>query len=212
MDNILINLVNVSKEIERKQVLNQINLTIERGKAYGIVGEKESGKTMLLRAVVGLTYITSGEIIKSNNLKLGAFLETPGFLPEYTGFSNLKLLSGIQGKISDNEIRDAMLRSGLDYNETKKVKDFSEDMLHKLAIAQAVMSCPDLLVLDEPTAELDRESTKTIRKLMLQEKQRQTAILISSRSLEEIDFLCDVIYKIENGTLVLIEPKNHYSK
>lgn len=125
-------------------------------------------------------------------------------MPEYTGFSNLKLLSAIQGKISDNEIRDAMLRSGLDYNESKKVKDFSADMLHKLAIAQAIMSCPDLLVLDEPTEELDRESTKNIRKLMLQEKQRETAILISSQSIEEIDFLCDVVYKIENGKLKTI--------
>jgi len=204
MNDILINLVNVSKEIEHKYVLKDINLTIERGKSYGVVGEIKSGKTMLLRAVVGLTYITSGEIIKSNNLKLGAFLEAPGFLPEYTGFSNLKLLSGIQGKISDNEIRDAMLRSGLDYNESKKVKDFSADMLHKLAIAQAIMSCPDLLVLDEPTAELDRESTKNIRKLMLQEKQRETAILISSQSIEEIDFLCDYVYKIENGKLEFI--------
>lgn len=204
MNDILINLVNVSKEIEHKYVLEEINLTIERGKSYGVVGEIKSGKTMLLRAVVGLTYITSGEIIKSNNLKLGAFLEAPGFLPEYTGFSNLKLLSGIQGKISDNEIRDAMLRSGLDYNESKKVKDFSADMLHKLAIAQAIMSCPDLLILDEPTAELDRESTKNIRKLMLQEKQRETAILISSQFIEEIDFLCDVVYKIENGKLEFI--------
>lgn len=204
MNDILINLVNVSKEIEHKYVLGDINLTIERGKSYGVVGEIKSGKTMLLRAVVGLTYITSGEIIKSNNLKLGAFLEAPGFLPEYTGFSNLKLLSGIQGKISDNEIRDAMLRSGLDYNESKKVKDFSADLLHKLAIAQSIMSCPDLLVLDEPTAELDRESTKNIRKLMLQEKQRETAILISSQSIEEIDFLCDYVYKIENGKLEFI--------
>ena len=208
MNDILINLVNVSKEIEHKYVLKDINLTIERGKSYGVVGEIKSGKTMLLRAVVGLTYITSGEIIKSNNLKLGAFLEAPGFLPEYTGFSNLKLLSGIQGKISDNEIRDAMLRSGLDYNESKKVKDFSADMLHKLAIAQAIMSCPDLLVLDEPTAELDRESTKNIRKLMLQEKQRETAILISSQSIEEIDFLCDYVYKIENGKLEFITQNN----
>lgn len=201
MNDSLISLINVSKTIKDKVVLDNIDLGIVKGKTYGFIGPNGSGKTMLFRAILGFVNISSGKIEEPKEINKGSNIGTSGFFPKYTGFTNLKLLAGIKGGISDNEIRDSMLRVGLDYDDTKKIRNYSVEMMQKLAIAQAVMENPQLLILDEPTNDLDRESIKCIRKLILQEKQRETTILIASHNTEDIDILCDHVYRMENGKL-----------
>ncbi len=156
---------------------------------------------MLLRAIIGLIYTTSGSIEREKNLSMGAIIENPGFLPEFTGFQNLKLLAGIKKKITDTEIKKAMERVGLNADEPKKIKAYSLGMKQKLAIAQAIMESPRLLLLDEPTNGLDNQSIERIRNLLLEEKEAGKTILIASHNKEDIKVLCDVVYQLENGEI-----------
>ncbi|MEG0321296.1 MAG: ABC transporter ATP-binding protein [Oscillospiraceae bacterium] len=193
----------ISKKLKGKIVLDDITVSFERGKIYGIIGANASGKTMLFRAIAGLLYLTNGEIIYNpSHLTLGVIVENPGFLLSYTGYENLKFLASIRKKISNSQIVDSMQAVGLDSTDTRKVKAYSLGMKQKLAIAQAIMETPDMLILDEPTRGLDQESIDNIRKLLLSINREGTTILISSHNADDISALCSEVYTMEKGKLV----------
>lgn len=204
-ESVIINVENISKTIKGNTVLKDISLKIETGKIYGFIGHNGSGKTMLFRAIIGLIPINIGKINKKEQLKIGAIIENPGFLLTYTGFQNLKLLASINGTISDEIINETMLRVGLDPTNKKKVKSYSLGMKQKLAIAQAIMESPDVLVLDEPTNGLDYESVLNVYSLLKEERKRGKTILIASHNKDDIKALSDEIYKLDNGKLYSYE-------
>lgn len=204
-ESVIINVENISKTIKGNTVLKDISLKIETGKIYGFIGHNGSGKTMLFRAIIGLIPINIGKINKKEQLKIGAIIESPGFLLTYTGFQNLKLLASINGTISDEIINETMLRVGLDPTNKKKVKSYSLGMKQKLAIAQAIMESPDVLVLDEPTNGLDYESVLNVYSLLKEERKRGKTILIASHNKDDIKALSDEIYKLDNGKLYSYE-------
>lgn len=204
-ESVIINVENISKTIKGNTVLKDISLKIETGKIYGFIGHNGSGKTMLFRAIIGLIPINIGKINKKEQLKIGAIIENPGFLLTYTGFQNLKLLASINGIISDEIINETMLRVGLDPTNKKKVKSYSLGMKQKLAIAQAIMESPDVLVLDEPTNGLDYESVLNVYSLLKEERKRGKTILIASHNKDDIKALSDEIYKLDNGKLYSYE-------
>lgn len=207
--NFAIEINNLYKEINNIKILDNINVNFEIGKIYGIIGKNGSGKSMLFKAICGLINKTSGEIkVFNNTIKNGDFpkdtgiiIESPGFLPQYSGFKNLKILASINNTISDEHIKEVISSVGLDPNDKRPVKKYSLGMKQKLGIAQALMEHPKLLILDEPMNALDSESVILIRSMLLNLKLESVTILLSSHNSEDISSLCDCVYKIDCGNL-----------
>lgn len=202
---------NVNKTIRRKTILSDINLCLESGKIYGFVGRNGSGKTMLFRALSGLMKTDSGSIVWDGKTlyrdmavlpNLGIIIENAGLYPGLTGIQNLTYLAGLTKKIGKEEIADAILRVGLDPHDKRIYGKYSLGMKQRLAIAQAVMEKPDIIMLDEPTNALDETGVEEIRKVILEEKERGALILVASHNKEDIHVLCDELYKVESGRVV----------
>lgn len=137
--------------------------------------------------------------------RIGAIIENPGFLPEYSGFKNLKFLAMIHHKISNEEIRNAMRIVGLDPDSKKHVGKYSLGMRQRLGIAQAIMEDPDILLLDEPLNGLDNEGVEEIRKVLLSLKEKEKLIILASHSKEDIQILCDTVFRMDHGKIIATE-------
>lgn len=195
-----INVINAIKEIRGNIILNNINLKIKEGKIVGIVGKNGSGKTMLLRMLAGLIKPTSGEVIVSTK-NIGVVIENASMYPDFTGISNLLFLAKIRGVIGKSEIEETMKKVGLDPSDKKKVKNYSLGMRQRLALAQAFMEDPDVILLDEPTNALDKESVQRIYNIINQAKAKGKIILIVSHNIADIENLCDEVFVMEEGKL-----------
>lgn len=201
---------NLSKTISKNAVLNNISIEMEKGKIYGLRGKNGSGKTMLMRSICGLIVPTEGEIVIDGESlhkdisfprSIGALIETPGFISSYSGFKNLKILASIQNKILDSDIENILLELGLSPHDKKKFKKYSLGMKQKLGIAAAIMENPDIIILDEPINALDESSVTKVKELLLRYKKSGSLIIISCHDKEELEYLCDEIFCIENGTI-----------
>jgi ABC-2 type transport system ATP-binding protein len=201
----------VTKIIKGKTILSNINLSLSSGNIYGFVGSNGSGKTMLFRALSGLISITSGEItLDTKTLKkdfmvlpnLGILLENISLYSNLTGYENLRYLAQFNQKASNEDIELALRQVGLDPYDKRKYGKYSLGMKQRLAIAQALMEKPDILMLDEPTNALDQDSIENVRKLIKQEKERGVLILLASHNKDDIQLLADYIYTIDNGAIV----------
>ena len=206
----MIKIENYTQKIKKDIILNDINLHLKENKIYGFVGRNGSGKSILFKGICGLLNISNGKIIiKGKEIgkdidfydNLGAVLDGAGFLPNLSSFDNLKLLASIRNKISDSDIKSALNKVGLDPNDKKKYKKYSLGMKQKLALAQAIMENPELLILDEPFNGLDSYSVKDIREMLNDYKKEGKTILISSHIKEDIDILCDEVYELDRGNI-----------
>lgn len=198
----------LTKKFGDKVVLDHVSIQMESGKIYGFVGRNGSGKTMLMKHILGFIYPTSGAVyIDEKEIgkdipapeHVGAIIENPGFLPEYSGYKNLRLLAMIKGVIGKQEIKDAMRLVGLDGDSRQHVRKYSLGMKQRLGLAQAMMENPDLLLLDEPMNGLDHDGVREIRKVLLEQKQQGKLIIIASHNREDIEVLCDEIYYFDKG-------------
>ena len=144
----IVKILNLTKKFEEETVLDDVTISFERGKIHGIIGRNGSGKTMMLKMICGFIPPSSGEIYVNNKIigkdtdipdNLGAIIESPGFLPNYDGFHNLKFLAAIRGKISDEQVREAIKTVGLDPDSKKHVGKYSLGMRQRLGIAQVIM-------------------------------------------------------------------------
>ena len=199
----------LTKELKKKTVLNDISVSFEQGRIYGLYGRNGCGKTMLLRAIAGLIYPTAGKIVVGGKElhkdisfpeSVGVIIETTSLLPQFDAYTNLKHLAEIKKVASDEDIRDALERVGLG-EEKKKVRAYSLGMRQKLAIAQAIFEKPELLLLDEPTNALDEESVEKIRRVLLEEKERGAAIILASHNKEDMAYLCDEMVHMADGKI-----------
>lgn len=204
-------LKDVSKKISKQEVLHDISFRMEGGKVYGFKGKNGCGKTMLMRVISGLIKPSSGEININGEIlwkdisfpkSMGLLLENPSFLNNYTGFENLKILASIKGVIGDAEIRDALEKTGLDWQDRRKYKKYSLGMKQKLGIACAFMEHPDIVILDEPINAIDQSGVENIRKILDELKQEGKIIIIACHDAEEMELLADEIYEMESGTFV----------
>jgi len=211
-----IKVTGLSKVIKEKEVLKDINLSMERGKIYGFYGRNGSGKTMLFRAVCGLIKPTSGEIYIFGKSLERIFLSGKPWtnnrisrvLATIHRVQNLKFLASIKNIISDDEIKEAIRSVGLDPDDKKIYKKYSLGMKQRLGIAQAIMEKPDLIVLDEPTNALDSEGVSLVRNILLKERDRGAVIMIASHNREDIDLLSDEKYMMDNGRLYKVSEEN----
>lgn len=209
-DEIIIEVNEVFKKYDDATVLDNVSLEIEKGKIYGLVGRNGSGKTVLMKCICGLIKPTSGEVKVAGKTvgkdvdipeDIGVIIETPGFIPNYSGFKNLKLLASVRNKISNEEIRKSMEIVGLEPKSRKHVGKYSLGMRQKLGIAQAIMEKPKILILDEPMNGLDNQGVADMRKLFLKLKEQGRTMLVASHNREDIDVLCDEVYEMDHGIL-----------
>lgn len=210
-ENYYLTVENLSKEIKNTKVLDNINLKLNKGKIYGFRGKNGSGKTMLFRALCGLIKPTEGKVIIDGQVlgedisfpeSVGVIIEYPGFLPNLSGYENLKLIAEINNKVGEKEIKEIISAVGLDPEDKKKFKKYSLGMKQRLGIAQALMENPELIILDEPTNALDSDAVLSIKELLINMKNNNKLILISSHDKEELELLSDEIFYIENGSIV----------
>lgn len=212
--NTVVDMKNVTKQYGANKVLQDVSLTCETGKIYGLIGRNGSGKTVLLKCICGLVIPTSGEVrVWGQSVgkdvdfpeNIGFIIESPGFLLQESGLSNLKHLASIRGKIGIDEIRESMNTVGLDPDLKLHVGKYSMGMRQRLGIAQAIMEKPKLLVLDEPMNGLDNQGVEHIRSLLLALKESGVTILLASHFKDDIAYLCDEVYQMDAGIISKVE-------
>ena len=206
----------VGKRIRGKVILSDICLNMRGGQIYGFVGENGSGKTMLFRALSGLMSIDTGTITYNGKVlhrdfsvlpSLGIVLENAGLYLNLTGMQNLSYLAKLKGQIGTAEIQEAIERVGLDPHDKRVYGKYSLGMKQRLAIAQAVMERPDVIMFDEPTNSLDENGVERVREVILAEKERGALILLASHNKEDIRILADHLYRIRGGQISKEEEK-----
>ena len=209
----MIEVKNVGLILQKNEILKDISVHFERGKIHGLIGRNGSGKTMLMKCICGFVKPTAGEILVDGKRigkdcdfpqNAGIIIETPGVIPYYSGYKNLKLLADLRGKISREDIRKTMEQVGLNPDLKRYVRKYSLGMRQRLGLAQAIMENPDLLVLDEPMNGLDKDGVSDMREYLLDLKSQGKTILIASHSAEDIDILCDTVCEMDKGRLTKI--------
>ena len=197
----LIEINNIHKKLGGKNILNGINLQLEKQKIYNIIGHNGCGKTMLLRLLAGFIKPSEGELKKEENISTSVIIENPGFINQLSGYQNLEYLASINKIIGKEGIMTVLKDVGLEGHEHTKVKKYSLGMRQKLAIAQAIMENPDLILLDEPFNALDRTSLKDIIELLKKQREQGACIVIASHISIEENFY-DKTLHMENGCIV----------
>ena len=172
----IIDINNIDLTIGKTNILKNITVSFDEGKIHGLIGRNGSGKTMLMKCICGFIKPTGGEITVDGKRvgkdvdfpkNMGIIIETPGFIPYYSGYKNLKLLAGLNNKISKQEIKKSMEQVGLDPDLKRHVKKYSLGMRQRLGLAQAIMENPKILILDEPFNGLDKDGVADMRKYLL---------------------------------------------
>lgn len=203
---------NLTKRIKGTTILDNITVSMQGGNIYGLRGKNGSGKTMLMRSLCGLIQPSEGEVIIDGLClgkdvdfppSAGVLIENPSFLNGYTGFQNLKMLAFIEGKVSDEEIRKVMDKVGLHADDKRKYRKYSLGMKQRLGVACALMGEPDLILLDEPLNALDENGMELVKELLIQLKEQQKIIVVACHDSEDLEYLSDIIFKIDNGRLCL---------
>lgn len=212
--NNIIEVNNINLKIGNTQILNNVGITFEKGKIHGLIGRNGSGKTMLMKCICGFVKPTEGTIFVADKQigkdcdfpeSVGIIIETPGFIPYYSGYRNLKLLADLNRKINKEKIRNTMQMVGLDPDLKRHVKKYSLGMRQRLGLAQAIMENPDLLILDEPMNGLDKDGVSDMRKYLLNLKEQGKTIVIASHSAEDIEILCDTVCEMDKGVLTKVK-------
>lgn len=208
--NNIIEINGVSLTLRKTQILKDINKTFEKGKIHGLIGRNGSGKTMLMKCICGFIKPTEGEITVFGKKigkdcdfpdSVGIIIETPGFIPYYSGYKNLKLLADLNRNITGEQVKNAMNQVGLAPELKRHVKKYSLGMRQRLGLAQAIMENPDLLILDEPMNGLDKDGVSDMRQYLLSLKEQGKTILIASHSAEDIEILCDTVCEMDKGIM-----------
>ena len=209
----MIEVNNLFLTIKKVPILVDINTSFERGKIHGLIGRNGSGKTMLMKCICGFVKPTNGTITVGGKRigkdcdfpeNTGIIIETPGFIPYYSGYKNLKLLADLRKKITADDIRNTMKTVGLEPELKRHVRKYSLGMRQRLGLAQAIMENPELLILDEPMNGLDKDGVKDMRQYLLDLKEKGKTILIASHSAEDIDVLCDTVCEMDKGALTVL--------
>ena len=199
----------IVKKYGDRTILNNINMTINKGDIYGFIGKNGAGKTTFMRVVLSLTPFNAGEIsfydnktIKEVGLKVGSLIESPGLYKTATAYENLKRFSILYGA-EEEKIDEILKIVGLEKARNKKVKNFSLGMKQRLGIAIALLGEPELLLLDEPINGLDPEGIKEIRDVIIKlNKEKNITFLISSHLLDELSKIVTRYGIIDNGVLI----------
>ena len=206
-------LENVSKQIRERDVLKNINLSLDKGKIFGLIGPNGAGKTTLMRAMMNMISINSGtiqifnkEYKKDDNYiyaRVGALIEEPAFYPYMTGHQNVEYIRKLR-KLPKSVLEEIRLLTGLKKAWDKQVKRYSLGMKMRLALGICFMGEPEFLILDEPMNGLDPDGIFTLEELLKKKKEDGVTILISSHLLLELQELADEFIFLKEGEVVKV--------
>ena len=213
MNDFVIETKQLTKIYGEQTAVSKVNLHVKKGRIYGLLGRNGAGKTTIMKMILGLASITSGEVdVFGKNVKgrekrvyprIGAIIETPGFYPNLTGTENLEIFAKLRGTAAPHAVKNALEIVGLPYKDKKLFSKYSLGMKQRLGIANAILHDPELLILDEPTNGLDPIGIAEVRDFIKELSAAQgKTILISSHILSEISLLADDIGIIDNGVLL----------
>ena len=200
----------ISKKIGEDYVLREINLSMDKGRIYGLQGKNGCGKSMLMRVICGLVLPTEGKVIIDGEelgkdisfpRSIGVVIEKPGFLDSYSGYQNLKMLASIQGRVEEEGILKTIQRVGLEDVMHKKYRKYSLGMKQKLGIAAAILERPDIVILDEPANALDEKSEEKLWKIVREEKERGALVIVSCHTSEILETVTDQIFRMDGGKM-----------
>jgi ABC-2 type transport system ATP-binding protein len=206
----IVSIREISKRYKGMLLFESVSFEMTEGRTYGLVGSNGSGKSVLLKIICGFERPDSGEVeIDSRYLsarrtfpdKFGITINGPAYLPGLSARNNLLELSRIRRRIGVEQINQVMSSLGLDPESRTHVRSFSQGMKHKLALAQALMEEPEVLVLDEPFNALDVESVFAVKALLRDQQQRGTTIIFTSHHAEDIDDLSDEVLQISDRSV-----------
>lgn len=206
-----IQLTNISKTFGKQTVLQPLTMGFEEGMIHGIIGRNGSGKTVLMKMILGILQPTTGTVIVGDKRigkdvdfpeSAGAIIETIEFIPYMSAYQNLADIAAMRGNLSKTQIKEVLEMVGLGNVGRKHVSKFSMGMRQRLAIAQAVMESPKILILDEPMNGMDEKGVEEMRRLILARKAAGTTIILSSHNIEDIRILCDQVYCIDAGVVM----------
>ena len=211
MNEIVVDVQNVSKAFGNETVLKDVSLRLEQGRIHGIIGRNGSGKTVLMKCICGFLRPTKGKVMVFGKTvgtdcdfapDTGMLIETPGFLIHETGMKNLLWLAKLGKGATRERVGELIRLVGLDPAMKKKVGQYSLGMRQRLGIAQALLDNPSLLILDEPMNGLDKTGVKEIRFLLLELKDQGKTILLASHFAQDIDELCDTVHEMDQGVIM----------
>ncbi len=206
-----IDIMHLTKKIAGVTILDDISYTFRSGSIYGLRGKNGCGKTMLMRSIAGLMKPTSGEIwINGKQLykqlekpeSIGILIENPAFLPEYTGYQNLKLIADMRKNVTEQEVRDTIEALGLDSHDRRKYRKYSLGMKQRLGIAAAILAQPEIVILDEPINAIDEKGVASIRDILKAMKSDNRIIIIACHDREELDYLADIVLEMSEGKII----------
>ena len=203
----------IQKKFVGKPALRDLSFAVKEGEIFGLLGHNGAGKSTTLGILLGMIAPDKGETridgisVQSNRAdalkRVGAIFESPGFYDYLSGFQNLKLLTSYSGGVSKKQIEDVVLRVEMDDRIHSKVSTYSHGMRQRLALAQALLPEPKVLLLDEPTDGLDPEGIKWFRDFILGlREERGMTVLFNSHLLGEVEQMCDRVLILQEGEKV----------
>ena len=209
----MIRLEHLSKTFKKRVALEDLSLEIRAGEIFGLLGHNGAGKSTTLGMLLGQIYPTSGEAfirgvsVQKNRQKaldkVGAIFEEPAFHDYLSGWDNLRILTSYSARLPDEELREAVSFTGLEKRIHDPVWVYSHGMRQRLALAQALLPRPDLILLDEPAEGLDPEGIYEMRKLIVRlNRERGMTVVLSSHLLAEVEQLCDRVAILNQGRLI----------
>ncbi len=217
---VVLEVLGLKKRIGLKTIVEDITFDMHEGEIIGLLGPNGSGKTTIMRMMVGLTKISKGDVYcfekplglgKNAMLKeVGSMIETPEFYNYMSGWSNLKQIARVCGKkVTRARMKELVEFVGLSKVIKKKVKTYSLGMRQRLGLAQALLNDPKILILDEPVNGLDPQGVQDFRNKLKEIAATGVSILISSHLLDEIEKLCDRVIVIEKGRIIADDKLEH---
>lgn len=205
-----IKLKNVSKKVKNRLLLNNVSLSIPKGSIATLEGINGSGKTVLLKAILGLIktsgeiYVTEKKVLPNERypIKAGILIENPAVVETMSAYKNLELLKVLQDEVSNEDIYDILKEMNLEHTQDEKVKNFSLGMKQKLGIGQAMLGNHPLIILDEPTNALDRESLVKLISYIKRVNEKGTTFIIASHDHEFINEVTTKRFLMREGAIV----------
>lgn len=202
-----------TKKLHGRTVLDDVNIHFDsegKGLIVGLQGINGSGKTMLIRALCGLIYATQGTLSVDGQIlgkdisfppSVGALIENPAFLNEYTGRRNLELLSSIRGRLPQGHIDEALNAVGLNPNDHRAYRKYSLGMKQRLGIAAAILEKPQLLLLDEPFNALDQDGVEQVAHVIQEQRALGKMVFLACHDANELYNLSDIVITMKNGAV-----------
>ncbi len=200
----------LSKAYKNNILFQNMDFEVKKGEICGVIGRNGSGKSVLLKMICGLVLPDEGEIEVDGKAvtdgkfpqNIGVILDCAGFLPQQSGIENLSIIAKVRNKIGRKELEEVMRKVGLDPALRVKVGKYSLGMKQRLALAQAIMEEPELLILDEPMNAIDADTVVEMRRLLKELKEKnQVTIILTSHNHEDIENLCTSVYEIGDHSL-----------